>query len=136
MAEPTTTGGISLTVIFVSLLGPWFGPYALIVFAALAGSLWPLSAQDTTTRMDGAMLVLRCMLLSVCLTSFIAYLLSKFADMPVNESLAPVALLVAAMGNGWRPVFEAVGAAIRVAAGKSTGGGVCDHDSIHLYRIE
>ena len=34
MAEPSTSAGVSLTVIFVALLGPMAGPYALIAFAA------------------------------------------------------------------------------------------------------
>ena len=33
------------------------GEYAVILFAALAGALWPLSGRDGITRTDGALLV-------------------------------------------------------------------------------
>lgn len=113
MAEPTLTGGgISLTVISIALLGPLAGPYALIIFSALAGALWPLSAIPTPTRADGAWLLLRCTVTAVLLTVFIAQGLDKFWAIPASEALAPVALIIGAMGNGWRPVFYSVGAAL------------------------
>lgn len=121
MAEPTTTGGISLTVIFVALLGPLAGPYALIAFAALAGALWPLSAKTTLTRTEGAWLLLRCTLTAIVLTVAIARIVERLWEIPVNEGLAPVALLIGALGNGWRPVFDALGAAVSAALGKLGG---------------
>lgn len=123
MAEPTTTGaGISLTVLAVALLGPQAGPYALIVFAALAGALWPLSSNPTETRMAGAWLLFRCTLTAVVLTVFLAQGLERYWHIPVNETLAPVALLIGALGNGWRSVFSSIGAAIGVALGKFSEG--------------
>lgn len=118
----TTAGSITLTVFFVALFGPLAGPYALIVFAALAGALWPLSAQATATRTEGAWLLLRCTLTAVILTVFAASLLDRLWGVPVNEGLAPVALLIGALGNGWRPVFDAFGAAMGALAGKLGGG--------------
>jgi len=111
MTEPTSSG-ISLTVISIALLGPLAGPYALIVFSALAGALWPLSAVPTPTRADGAWLLLRCTVTAVLLTVFIAQGLDHLWEIPANEALAPVALIIGAMGNGWRPVFDSVGAAL------------------------
>ena len=119
MADPTAASGISLTVIAVALLGPLAGPYALIVFSALAGALWPLSASATQTRIDGAWLLLRCTLTAILLTVFIAQGLDKFWEIPATEALAPVALIIGAMGNGWRPVFAAIGAAISAVIGKA-----------------
>ena len=54
MAEPTVTtaGSVSLTVLFVSLLGPLAGPYVLIVLASIAGSMWPLSAAQTPDQLN------------------------------------------------------------------------------------
>ena len=120
MSEPTASG-ISLTVIAVALLGPLAGPYALIAFASLAGALWPLSASATQTRADGAWLLLRCTLTAILLTVFIAQWLDKFLAIPASEALAPVALIIGAMGNGWRPVFGAIGAAISALIGKAGG---------------
>lgn len=122
MPEPTSTSGISLAAVSIALLGPMAGPYALIVFAALAGALWPLSAADTMTRSAGAWLLLRCTLTAVVLTSALSLVLQNQWQIPANEALAPVAFAIGALGNGWRPVFEAVGEAMRAALSRAGGG--------------
>lgn len=127
MAEPTvtTTAGISLTTIAVALLGPLAGPYAVIVFAALAGAMWPLSASTTPGKLAGAWLLLRCTLTAVLLTGLLSSLLERWLQVPVSEGLSPVSFAIGALGNGWRPVFEAVGAALSTLAGRgaSNAGG-------------
>lgn len=122
MPEPTSTSGISLAALAIALLGPMAGPYALIVFAALAGALWPLSAADTMTRSAGAWLLLRCTLTAVALTSALSLVLQSQWQIPAGESLAPVAFVIGALGNGWRPVFDAVGAALQALAVRLSGG--------------
>lgn len=122
MPEPTSTSGISLAAVSIALLGPMAGPYALIVFAALAGALWPLSAADTMTRSAGAWLLLRCTLTAVVLTSALSLVLQNQWQIPANEALAPVAFAIGALGNGWRPVFEAVGSALQAALSRIGGG--------------
>lgn len=123
MAEPTaTSAGISLTMLSVALLGPMAGPYALIVFASLAGALWPLSTAETASSMAGAWLLLRCTLTAVVLTVFLARIAERMWGFPVNESLAPVAFLISALGNGWRPVLDAFGLAIAALLGKFSEG--------------
>lgn len=113
MAEPTATaGGVSLTVLFIAVLGPMAGPYALIVAAAIAGALWPLSAAETTRR-AALWLLFRCALTAVVLTVFLASVLDRLIGFPVSDSLAPVALAIGALGNGWQPVFSALGDALR-----------------------
>ncbi|WP_440105443.1 hypothetical protein [Acidovorax sp. BL-A-41-H1] len=121
MPEPTSTSGISLAAVSIALLGPMAGPYALIVFAALAGALWPLSAADTMTRSAGAWLLLRCTLTAVVLTSALSLWLQKQWQIPANEALAPVAFAIGALGNGWRPVFEAAGAALQAVVSRAGG---------------
>ncbi len=121
MPEPTSTSGISLAAVSIALLGPMAGPYALIVFAALAGALWPLSAADTMTRSAGAWLLLRCTLTAVVLTSALSLVLQSQWHIPANETLAPVAFAIGALGNGWRPVFEAVGAALQAVVSRAGG---------------
>lgn len=122
MPEPTSTSGISLAALAIALLGPMAGPYALIVFAALAGALWPLSAAHTMTRSAGAWLLLRCTLTAVALTSALSLVLQSQWQIPAGESLAPVAFVIGALGNGWRPVFEAVGAALHAILTRVGGG--------------
>ncbi len=121
MPEPTSTSGISLAAVSIALLGPMAGPYALIVFAALAGALWPLSAADTMTRSAGFWLMLRCTLTAVALTSALSLLLQSRWQIPANETLAPVAFAIGALGNGWRPVFEAIGSALQAVLSKAGG---------------
>lgn len=121
MAEPTTTSATAfgLTALSVSLLGPLAGPYALIAFAALSGAMWPLSAAETTTKLSGALLLLRCTLTALLLTAFLAGLLEQWVGVRSVESLAPVAFAVGALGNGWRPVFDALGSALSALLGRA-----------------
>lgn len=121
MAEPTTTtsAAFGLTALSVALLGPLAGPYALICFAALSGAMWPLSAAGTSTRMAGAGLLLRCTLTALVLTAFLASVIERLAGLPSLEILAPVAFAVGALGNGWRPVFDALGAAVASLIGRA-----------------
>jgi len=124
MPEPTTTSAAAaaitsgsgqtdpgLDALFVAFLGPLAGPYALIVFAALAGSLWPLSSADAMTRTAGAWLMLRCTLTAVVLTAAVSNYIQTRYEVQAGEAFAPVAFLIGALGNGWRPLFAAVTAA-------------------------
>lgn len=118
MAEPTASTAFGLTAISVALLGPMAGPYALIAFAALSGAMWPLSAAETTTKLSGAWLLLRCTVTALLLTAFLAGLLERWVGLQPVESLAPVAFAIGALGNGWRPVFDAVGSALSALLGR------------------
>lgn len=112
MAEPVASaaaGGASLAVLFVSILGPTAGPHVLIVAAAITGAMWPLSAANTDGWADGLWLLLRCTLTALVLTSLAAGVLEQQWGVPVSEGLAPVALVIGAMGNGWRSVAAAFG---------------------------
>lgn len=122
MAEPTSTSAaFGLTAVAAALIGPVAGPYALIAFAALSGAMWPLSASETTSKAAGAWLLLRCTLTALVLTAFLAGLLESMAGITAVESLAPVAFAVGALGNGWRPVFDALGAALSALLGRVGG---------------
>lgn len=108
MAEPTSSTGVSLAALAIAVAGPLAGPYALILFASLAGSLWPLSAVADTTRTAGAWLVLRCTLTSVVLTGGASTWLHSQYGWQINELIAPVAFIFGALGNGWRAVLDTV----------------------------
>jgi hypothetical protein len=119
MPEPTSTvgAGISLAALSIALLGPLAGPYALILFAALSGSLWPLSVAETGSRMAGAWLVVRCTLTSLLLTgTAVAWLQSQYG-IEVNASIAPVAFFGGALGNGWRVVLDKLSGVVASIAG-------------------
>lgn len=116
MAEPTTTtaaaGISSLVTLAVAFCGPQFGPYIVIVVGALSGAMWPLSAATTEGFLEGAFLMLRCTLTAVFLTGALAGLAETWLGIPINNGIGVVAIIIGALGNGWRPVFEAVGAAM------------------------
>ena len=121
MAEPSSSAGVTLTMAAVGVLGPLAGPYAVIIFAALAGAMWPLSAVRTDPC-EGAWLLLRCTLTAVVLTVFAAQLIERYTGWPAHSALAPIALAIGAMGNGWRSIFGALGNALRALAGRLGGG--------------
>lgn len=119
MLEPTSSSaGLSLAAVAIALLGPMAGPYLVIVFAAMGGALWPLSVADTASRAAGAWLLLRCTLTALALTSALAALAEQQWQIPAIESLAPVAFFIGALGNGWRPVFDALALALQALAGR------------------
>lgn len=107
MTEPATTT-TNLTLLSIGLLGPLAGPYALIVISAVAGAMWPLSSATTQTRMDGMWLLLRCASTAIALTGLLAVLAERWWGVATHDTLAPVAFVIGALGNGWRPVFAAI----------------------------
>lgn len=90
----------------ITLFGPLAGPYAVILLSALAGALWALAAAPTTTRRQGALLLLRQLLTAVALTGSVAWWLEKSYDWPVHHIIAPIAF---AIGMGVDRVRGAIG---------------------------
>lgn len=107
MAEPHSTG-TTLMVGAVVASAPLAGDYAVIVFASLAGALWPLSAASGITRMAGAMLVTRLVMTASALTWFVARLIELQYGIPMGHLLSPVAFVIAMMGDNWRKVVGAL----------------------------
>lgn len=106
MAEPTTTSGsVSLAAILIALLGPAAGQYATIVFAALAGALWPLSTRSGMTKGEGALMVLRLVLTSAALTGVLAFYVEASWDIPATTTLAPGAFAISAIGDSWKTLI-------------------------------
>lgn len=108
MAEPTSTSSAGIVAVSIALLGPIAGEYAVIVFSALAGSLWALSRETTLTRWDGAVLVFRLVLTAGTLASFFVWLLEHYYQWPSHQMLAPVAFGIGAVGNGWPGIVDRV----------------------------
>ena len=124
MPEPTSTSTVSLAALAVAMLGPMAGPYALIVFAALAGSLWPISSAEATSRVSSAFLLIRCTMMAVVFAGGAAELIQARYAVQAHSSLAPVAFFIGALGNGWRAVISSIGDALRTVIGRlgSSGG--------------
>ena len=123
MAEPTTASGISITALLIALLGPLAGQYAVIVMAALAGALWPLSTMDMPSRRAGAAFLFRIVAAAVLLSGSAAYYLEQNYQFPAVHGMAVAAFLIGAMGNGWSPIFKAIRESLSVFIRAAGSGG-------------
>jgi hypothetical protein len=118
MAEPTSTSATSLTVIAIAAVGPAAGPYAVVVMAALAGALWPLSAMEGLTRRTGAWLLLRIVATAVVLGGAGAAMLERWLSVPAAESGAAAAFVIGAVGTGWTRIGRALSSMLVRLIGK------------------
>lgn len=123
MAEPlhSTVAGVSLVTLAVAVFGPQAGPYIVILLGSIGGSLWALSSATLQTRMEGAWLMLRCIVTAVVLTSLIAGVVGPWFGMPVTEVYAVVSFCIGMLGNRWQDVIESI--KNRLQALISTAGG-------------
>ena len=98
MAEPvqSTLAGVSLITLAVAVFGPQAGPYIVIVLGALGGGLWALSSATLETRLQGAWLMLRCLVTAIVLTAMIAGLLGPWLGIDTLETYAAVAFCIGA----------------------------------------
>lgn len=115
VSDPASASSFSLAALAIAAAGPLFGPFALIVFAALSGGLWAVAASHEASRMASAWTLLRCTLLSVVITGGLSTWLQSMYQIPAMELLAPVAFGAAALGEKWQSVFESAVDAIRGA---------------------
>ena len=110
MAEPiqSTVAGVSLITLAVAMFGPSAGPYIVIVLGSVGGGLWALSSAVIETRVQGAWLMLRCMVTAVVLTAMIAGLLGPWLGVNTLEVYVVVAFVIGALGNKWIEIIDAV----------------------------
>lgn len=122
MAEPTVTTSTALTTLVIAALGPMTGQFAMIVYGALVGSLWALKNSEAAgTRMAGAWLILRLVLTATVLSSGVSMVLQRLYDWPAYETLAVVAMCIAAVGDKWSQFGGILFRAARGAAGRFSG---------------
>ena len=69
-------------------------------------------AAKTDSKGAGAWLLFRCTMTSLVLSGFASSWLSAHYGWQALELIAPVSFFVAAMGNGWQPVFGALSTTI------------------------
>lgn len=123
MAEPvqSTVAGVSLITLAVAMFGPNAGPYIVIVLGSLGGGLWALSSATLETRMQGAWLMLRCLVTAVVLTAMIAGFLGPWLNISTMETYAVVAFIIGALGNRWLEIFDSI--KTRISSGILGAGG-------------
>lgn len=109
MSEPhsSTVGAVA-----VAAIGPLLGDYSIILFASLAGGLWALASNETLTRTQGAWLLMRLVSMAFVFAGSAAWAVDSQLHLPATHALAPVSFLIAAVGNRWQQVFDALGAAL------------------------
>lgn len=110
MTDPNTAvaSSISIAAFAIMLLGPHYGPYAAILFAAAAGAIWGVSAVDTDSRKRGALLFLRYTMTGVVLVGGGTALAEEWfpgthSPLIVSEV---VAFGVAAIGDQWKTIIS------------------------------
>lgn len=110
MLEPiqSTAGAVSLMMLATSLFGPLAGPYVAIVLSATGGALWALSAATLKSRVEGAWLMLRCIVTAVVLTSALAKLAGDYLGIDSREAFAVVSFVIGLLGNHWLGITKAV----------------------------
>lgn len=107
MAEPTTTTFIGVGAA-AALLGPVLGPYALIVFGAVAGSLLAMGKVSTATWREGAWFVLVGVLLATAITGAVAWALEAYLHIPSSIALMPVSAAIGAGRNALLSLIESL----------------------------
>jgi hypothetical protein len=110
MAEPTSSAAsVGIAAAFAALLGPTFGPYAVIVWAAFAGAMWPLSKRPTATRLAGVLFVLRVVATATIVTVPAAVAMEQQLGVPVHHAIGLVALGIGMVGDDWPRLARAGG---------------------------
>ncbi len=97
MPEPTSTSSIGLLGLFVTLLGPLLGPYALILFGATLGAATALSVRDGGSTLGGLWFLLRVVLTALLFTSAVTAALERWMDWPADMVMGAVAYCI-----GWQ----------------------------------
>lgn len=107
--------GAALGATLVAAVAPIVSSqHAVIVLAALAGSMWAVSARPTDTRMQAVLLVLRLVLTASVLAGLAGWALETKLGIPQQYAPAAAAWGIAAIGDGWREL-------IRIALARLTG---------------
>lgn len=122
MTEPTYSLGHLFAAMTVAAAGYVSGDYISILFGAVAGGLWPLSAASTSSRRDGVLLMFKLVSAALVFTGLVAYLLERTHAIPATRALAPIAFLIAIAGNRWMAVVDSVFHAITTLIEASTAG--------------
>ena len=112
MTEPAYNLGHLFAAMTVAAAGYVSGDYISILFGAVAGGLWPMSAATTRSRCEGALLMFKLVSAALVFTGLAAYLLERTQAIPATRALGPIAFLIAVAGNRWMGVVDSVFRAI------------------------
>lgn len=122
MPEPTTptatitvAAGGAPVVLAATLLHPSLAEYGIVAMSAFAAALVQLSGHQGLSRIQGAILLLRVLFVSLALTGAVSWLfvslMSQVFTMPVPAAVA-LSLVSFALGladGNWRAIGSSVG---------------------------
>jgi hypothetical protein len=95
MSEPTTSAYVAMGAVAM-MLGPVFGPFALLLFAAAAGAMLAMSKAPSMTRWQGVRFILVGMAIALALTGLAVWLVERYTPIPGNLALMPLAFAISA----------------------------------------
>jgi hypothetical protein len=101
MAEPTSVSSISLVGLGVALFGTAAGPYAAIVFAALAGALYSTSRFESQSRLAAGLALLRVVLVAVAVSGAAVWALQTAVGVSSEHVIPLVSFAIALWYDHW-----------------------------------
>jgi hypothetical protein len=113
MAEPTSTATAAAATVAIPLLAslPWLGDLGIVLVSALAAAFVQLGGRDKTTPLQGAVMVLRIMFVSVALSGALVALLQSQVELKLAPQylLAIMSFVLGLADGNWRAIGAALG---------------------------
>ncbi|UST52969.1 hypothetical protein NF681_11500 [Comamonadaceae bacterium OTU4NAUVB1] len=114
MSQSSVIDAVGLSIIvaasvFSPKMAEVVGPYVLIATAAVIGASFALARRSTSSRWAAVFYFLRVVGLAILLTvGLSAWLSTKHPDFSERALLAPVALLIGFVGDGWPALLSKI----------------------------
>lgn len=93
------------------------GPYLLIAFAGTIGAAWSLGRRESQGRLNALFYFLRIAFTAILLTVAIIKLTAHFyPGFDADWMVAPVALVIGVIGDGWLNIYSWLAEAVKKMA--------------------
>jgi len=104
--DPISASTAFASVLFGPDLAHIIGPYAVILLASTTGAAWALGrTEPMSSRLDATLFFVRLNLMALLLTVPAAHAATRAFDIhDTSWLLAPIALMIGAIGNDWPKV--------------------------------
>lgn len=120
--EPTAAaaaGGAKLLAAALVAVSAYAGEFAPVVLCAVAGSFWPVTDSQATTKFAGAKLMARLVLTALVLTGLVTLVAVRTTGIDTEHLRGPVAFFIALFGERWRDPAEVIASIKRALTGVS-----------------
>jgi hypothetical protein len=104
--DPVSIAGAIAGAFIGPQLAPYIGAYSVIVLAWIGGVIIGLYRRDPTSRMSAAGFVTVTFVVTLCLTATAATILSRHLPADSTTLLAPVAIMIPAIGDSWIDIVK------------------------------